>query len=49
MKTSKNASNKGSSHKGDPPEAIFDDFASILELPGGPEMNQKLPKEDRPI
>ena len=35
-----------SSHKGDPPEAIFHDFASMLELPGGPEMRPKQPKEE---
>ena len=46
IKTSKSASKKGSSHKGDPAEVIFHDFASILELPGGPEMSPKLPKEE---
>ena len=45
-KTSKNACKERSSHKDDPPEAIFHDFASILELPGEPEMTQKQPKEE---
>ena len=45
-KTSKNACKERSSHKGDPPEAIFHDFASILELPGEPEMILKQPKEE---
>ena len=35
-----------SSHTGDPPGAIFHDFASILELPGEPEMTLKHPKEE---
>ena len=45
-KTSKSACKERSSHKGDPPEAIFHDFASILELPGEPEMILKQPKDE---
>ena len=45
IKTSKNECKKGSSHKGDPPEANFHDFGSLLELPGEPEMIPKQPKE----
>ena len=45
-KTLENASKKGSWHKGDPPGAIFHDFPSLLELPGGPEMSLKRPKEE---
>ena len=40
------ASKKGSSHKGDPPESMFHDFASVLELPGDSEIVLKHPKEE---
>ena len=44
-KTLKNACWKRSSHKGDPPEAIFHDFASILGPPGDSEITKKQSKK----
>ena len=44
--TFKNAFKKRSSRKGDPQEAIFHDFASILELPGEPEIPKKHWKQE---
>ena len=44
-KTSKNACKERHSHKGDPPAAIFHDFASILGPLGDPEITKKQSKK----
>ena len=45
LKNYENSCRRRSSKKDDPPRAIFNDFRSILEVPGDPEIIKKQSKE----